>query len=115
MLMLIRMVLNVEHHSGFRKKKGWINYIDPYGWFQWYIKYWLGRRALDDERQIASRKVIVSRFKDKLIKMIKDANGRFDNFSISPKIRQISFHLCYELVENNLLCLFFVHVKMSYY
>ena len=69
------------------ENKRWINYIDPYGWFQWYIRFWLGRRALDDKRQIASWKVIVSRFKDKLIKMIKDANGRFDNFSISPKIR----------------------------
>ena len=29
-----------------------INSIDPYGWFHWYFRYWLGRRSLDDERQI---------------------------------------------------------------
>ena len=31
--------------------KDWINKIDPYGWFQWYFRYWLGRRSEGDERQ----------------------------------------------------------------
>ena len=47
----------------FWENKGWINFIDPYGWFQWYFGYWLGRRSLDDKRQIAEWKEIVSRFK----------------------------------------------------
>ena len=37
---------------------GWINSIDPYCWFQWYFKYWLDRRSLDDKRQIARWKRI---------------------------------------------------------
>ena len=37
---------------GFWKNKGWIHFIDPYGWFQWYFRYWLGRRSVDVERQI---------------------------------------------------------------
>ena len=35
--------------------------------------------------------------------MIKDVNGRFDYYSISPKVRRILFHWGYELVRNNLL------------
>ena len=36
----------------FWENKGCINKIDPYGWFQWYFRYWLGRTLKDDERQI---------------------------------------------------------------
>ena len=35
--------------------------------------------------------------------MIKDVNGRFDDYSISPKIRQILLIWRNELVENDLL------------
>ena len=80
---------------------GWINSIDPYGWFQWYFRYWLGRRSEDDKRQINRWKTIVSRFKGKLVKMIKDAGGKFDDYSISPKIRQILLHWSYELWEKD--------------
>ena len=34
----------------FWENKGWINEIDPYGWFQCYFRYWLGRKSLDDGR-----------------------------------------------------------------
>ena len=32
------------------ENNGWINEIDPYGWFQWYVRYWLGRKSEDDKR-----------------------------------------------------------------
>ena len=38
------------------ENKGWIKKIDPYGWFQWYFRYWLGRRSKDHKRQINSWK-----------------------------------------------------------
>ena len=62
----------------------------------------LGRKSVDDERQVHRWKGIVSRFKGKLVEMIKYANRRFDDYSISPKI-------CYDYF----FC--FVNIKTSYY
>ena len=86
----------------FWENKGWINKIDPCGWFQWYFRYWSGRRSKDDEGQINRWKKIVSRFRSKLVKIIKDTGSKFDDYSISPKSRQILLHWGYQLTEKGL-------------
>ena len=73
----------------FWESKGWINKIDPYGWFQCYFRYWLGRRSKDDKRQI------------KLVKMIKNSGSKYDYYSVFSKIRQILLHWGYELTKKD--------------
>jgi hypothetical protein len=34
------------------KEQGWMHKDDPFGWVEWWLKYDMGRRHEDDERQI---------------------------------------------------------------
>ena len=43
----------------------------------------------------------MSRFRGKLVKMIKDAGSKFDDYSISTKIGQILLHWGYELTQKD--------------
>ena len=53
--------------------------------------------------KLVDGKKIVSRFRGKLVKMIKNTGSKFNNYSISPKIRQILLHLGNELTELDFL------------
>ena len=74
----------------FWESKGWINKIDPYGWAQWYFRYYNGRRSDDDQRQMGRWKIIVSRFVGALRKLTNKGSD-------SPKIRQVLLHWCCEM------------------
>ena len=47
----------------------------------------------------------MSRFRGKLVKMMKESGSKYDDYSILPKIRQILLHWGYELTETDLRCL----------
>ena len=94
------------------ESSGWINKVDPYGWFQWYCRFFQGRRCEDDTRQIKRFNKCASstgRWRLALCKKISDriVNGAdlqdaLTDFSISPGIRQTLQHWAYILTPEDL-------------
>ena len=72
------------------KEKGWIHPDDPRGWFQWYCRYYMGRRHADDQRQIRRWRAI-SRHIAQLTK-----NCSKGNWSCRPVQRQAILHWAYD-------------------
>ena len=87
------------------ESKEWIIEQNPYGWFEWYCGFYLGKRTNDDDRQIKRWKGIAGdngRFKKRLVNMIKNKKTTYDNYTISPVIRQTLLHWSYEISKNDI-------------
>ena len=99
---------------------GWINFWhDARGWFEWYIRFWLGRRLDDgeDERQVGRWARCVGpkgRWKRMLLKKYVETGARscFDDEEggnddgeeekISPVIHQTCLHWAYQVTQEDL-------------
>lgn len=78
-------------------KSGWIHEQDPYGWFNWFINFYYGRRSLDDERQIKRWRSFISRHSAQLISQCIKKNKSIDDLSLGKKTRQGLLHWSYEI------------------
>ena len=59
----------------------------------------LGTGQEEDRKMMKDK--LMSRFRGKLVKMIKDAGSKFGDYSILSKIKQILLHWGYELTEKD--------------
>jgi hypothetical protein len=72
------------------RAKGWIYHEDPRGWFQWYCRYFMGRRCPDDDRQIGRWRA-VRRHVAQLVKHCPRGDA-----ACRPRQRQALLHWAYD-------------------
>ena len=87
------------------ERKGWMRSQDPYGWFQWYCRFYQGRRTEDDQRQVGRWVRLAGRasgrWRNFLIGKIQKSGKDFDDETVSPVTRQTLQHWAYYLTEED--------------
>ncbi|KAF2231475.1 hypothetical protein EV356DRAFT_535452 [Viridothelium virens] len=91
---------------------GWINHkYDVRGWFQWYCRFFLGRRCEDDERQISRwkkcvgetgrwRRLLLKKYKAMDVRDVFDDGEDEDSREVSPVMHQTCHHWAFEVKQD---------------
>lgn len=82
--------VNASKPLSYWRERGWIYHEDPRGWFQWYCRYYMGRRCPDDERQIKRWKAMTRHIAQ--IRRGCSKKGRV----CRPRQRQALLHWAYD-------------------
>ena len=82
--------INASKPLSYWLEKDWIHPDDPRGWFQWYCRYYMGRRHEDDDRQIKRWRAMTRH-----IAQVTKNCARGD-LNCRPKQRQALLHWAYD-------------------
>jgi hypothetical protein len=82
--------VNASQPLAYWRAKGWIYPEDPRGWFQWYCRYYQGRRGPDDARQVKRWKAIARH-----VAQLK-RHCRPEDWACRPRQRQALLHWAYD-------------------
>lgn len=93
---------------------GWIAYeYDVRGWFQWYCRFFQGRRCEDDERQVGRwrkcvgetgrwRRTLLKKYRGMGVREVFDDGEDEERGDVSPVMHQTCFHWAYEVRQQDL-------------
>ncbi|KAI3399751.1 hypothetical protein diail_5819 [Diaporthe ilicicola] len=94
------------------EEAGWINHrFDVRGWFQWYCRFYRGRRCADDERQVGRwrrccgptgrwRRMLLKKYAAAGVREVWDDGADEDAPEVSPVMHQTCHHWAFEVTQD---------------